>query len=51
MRFIFGIIVGVIITGMLNNRGIDLPDHLGHIINGGEVQQLGRDITHAVKKP
>jgi hypothetical protein len=49
MRHIPGFIVGVIVTGLLMNRGVNLPERLGHLINGGEVQQLGRDITHAIK--
>jgi hypothetical protein len=29
---------------------VNLPDRLGRLINGGEVQQLGKDTEHAVKK-
>jgi hypothetical protein len=50
MRFFFGFLAGVMATGLLIDRGVNLPDRLGHLINGGEVQQLGRDISHAVKK-
>ncbi|MGB8702592.1 MAG: hypothetical protein WCD18_24525 [Thermosynechococcaceae cyanobacterium] len=38
-------------TGLLIDRGVNLPDRLGRMINGNEVQQLGKDINHAVKKP
>jgi hypothetical protein len=29
---------------------VNLPDRLGRLIDGGEVQQLGKDINNAVKK-
>ena len=51
MRLVFGFLAGVIVTGLLIDRGVNLPDRLGHLINGGEVQQLGKDIGQAVKKP
>ena len=51
MRSIFGFLAGVIVTGLLIDRGVNLPDRLGRLVNGGEVQKLGRDIGHAVKKP
>jgi hypothetical protein len=51
MRFIFGFIAGVIVTGLLIDRGVNLPDRLGRLINSSEVRQLGRDIGNAVKKP
>ena len=51
MRFILGFLAGVIVTGLLIDRGVNLPDRLGHLINGGEVQQLGKDIGKAIKKP
>lgn len=50
MRFVVGFLVGVVVTGLLLDRGVNLPDRLGRLIDGGEVQQLGRDIGHAVKK-
>ena len=50
MRFILGFLVGVMATGLLIDRGVNLPDRLGHLINGGEVQRLWKDIGHAVKK-
>jgi hypothetical protein len=37
-------------TGLLIDRGINLPDRLERGINTGEVQQLWKDIGHAVKK-
>jgi hypothetical protein len=43
MRFISGFIVGVIVTGLLIDKGVNLPDRLGRLINGHEVQ-------HAIKK-
>ena len=49
MRFILGFLAGVVATGLLIDRGVNLPDRLGRIINGGEVQQLGRDIGKAIK--
>jgi hypothetical protein len=51
MKFILGFLAGVMATGLLIDRGVNLPDRLGHLINGGEVQQLVRDVTHAIKKP
>jgi hypothetical protein len=51
MKFTFGFIAGIVVTGLLIDRGVNLPDRLGRLINGGEVRQLGRDIGHAVKKP
>jgi hypothetical protein len=51
MRFVFGFFVGVVVTGLLIDRGVNLPDRLGRLINGGEVQQLWKDIGHAVKQP
>jgi hypothetical protein len=50
MRFIGGFIIGVIVTGLLIDKGVNLPDRLGRLINGHEVQQLGKDIQNAVKK-
>jgi hypothetical protein len=48
MRFILGFLVGVMLTGLLSDRGLNLPDRLGRLVNSSEVQQLGRDIGHAV---
>jgi hypothetical protein len=50
MRFVVGFLVGVVVTGLLLNRGVNLPDRLGRLLNGHEVQQLGKDINNAVKK-
>jgi hypothetical protein len=50
MRFVFGFVAGVIATGLLIDRGVNLPDRLGRVINTGEIQQLWKDIGHAVKK-
>jgi hypothetical protein len=50
MRFIFAFLVGVGVTGLLIDRGVNLPESLGRLVNIGEVQQLGEDIGHAVKK-
>jgi len=50
MRFVMGFLIGVVVTGLLLDRGVNLPDRLGRLINGGEVQQLGKDINNAVKK-
>lgn len=50
MRFVLGFLVGVMATGLLIDRGVNLPERLGRIINTGEVQQLGKDINNAVKK-
>lgn len=50
MRFVVGFLVGVVVTGLLLDRGLNLPNRLGRLINGGEVQQLGKDINNAVKK-
>lgn len=50
MRVIFGFIAGVVVTGLLIDRGVNLPERLVRLINGGEIQQLGRDIGRAVKK-
>ena len=49
MRFILGFLAGVIATGLLIDRGVNLPDRLGHLVNGSEVRQLGKDIGQAVK--
>ena len=49
MRLILAFLAGVVVTGLLIDRGVNLPDRLGRLINTGEVQQLGRDIGHAVK--
>ena len=50
LRFICGFLAGVAATGLLIDRGVNLPDRLGHLINGGEVRQLGRDINHALRQ-
>lgn len=50
MRFILGFLVGVMATGLLIDRGVNLPERLGQVVNGGEVQSLWRDIGHAVKE-
>ncbi|MGB8700208.1 MAG: hypothetical protein WCD18_12390 [Thermosynechococcaceae cyanobacterium] len=50
MRFIFGFLAGVIVTGLLIDRGVNLPDRLGRVINVSEVQKLGQDISYAVEK-
>lgn len=49
MRFVFGFLAGVMATGLLIDRGVNLPDRLGQVINMGEVQHLWKDIGHAVK--
>jgi hypothetical protein len=49
LRFIFGVLTGVIVTGLLIDRGVNLPDRLGRLVNGGEVRELGRDLGRAVK--
>jgi hypothetical protein len=49
MRFVLGVLVGVIATGLLIDRGVNLPDRLGRVVNTGEVQQLWKDINNAVK--
>ena len=51
MRFVLGFLAGVIVTGLLIDRGVNLPDRLGRLINGAEVNQLGKDIGKAVKTP
>jgi hypothetical protein len=51
MRFTLGFLVGVMATGLLIDRGVNLPDRLGRVINGSEVQHLWQDIGRAVKKP
>ena len=51
MRFVLGFLAGVVVTGLLIDRGVNLPDRLGRLINVGQVQQLGKDIGQAVKKP
>jgi hypothetical protein len=50
MRFVMGFLVGVVVTGLLIDRGVNLPERLGRLINTSEVQQLGKDINNAVKK-
>jgi hypothetical protein len=50
MKYVVGFLVGVVMTGLLLDRGVNLPDRLGRLINGGEVQQLGKDIHNAMKK-
>jgi hypothetical protein len=50
LRFIVGFLAGVAVTGLLIDRGVNLPDRLSHLINGGEVRQLGHDINHAIKR-
>jgi hypothetical protein len=49
MRFVLGVLVGVMATGLLIDRGVNLPDRLGRVVNTGEVQQLWKDINNAVK--
>lgn len=49
MRFVLGFLVGVMATGLLIDRGVNLPDRLGRVVNTGEVQQLWKDINNAVK--
>jgi hypothetical protein len=51
MRFVLGFLVGVMATGLLIDRGVNLPERLGRMINTGEVQQLGKDINRVIKKP
>ena len=50
MRFILGFLFGVVVTGLLIDRGVNLPERLGRVINTREVQQLGKDINNAVEK-
>ena len=51
MRLILAFLAGVVVTGLLIDRGVNLPDRLGGLVNTDEVQQLGKDIGQAVKKP
>jgi hypothetical protein len=50
MRFVLGFLVGVVVTGLLIDRGVNLPERLGRVVNTGEVQNLWKDINNAVKK-
>ena len=50
-NLILGFLAGVVVTGLLIDRGDNLPNRLGRLLNTSEVQQLGKDIGHAVKKP
>jgi hypothetical protein len=50
MRFVFGFFAGIIVTGLLIDSGVNLPDRLGRLINGNEVQQLGKDIGYLLKR-
>jgi hypothetical protein len=50
MRFVLGFLVGVMATGLLIDRGVNLPERLGRVVNTGEVQNLWKDINNAVKK-
>jgi hypothetical protein len=49
MKFIIGFVTGVVTTGLLIDRGVNLPERFGRVINTGEVQQLWHDIGNAVK--
>lgn len=50
MKFVIGFVAGVVVTGLLIDRGVNLPERLGRVINTGEVQQLWDDIGNAVKE-
>lgn len=50
MRFVLGFLEGVMATGLLIDRGVNLPERLGRVVNTGEVQNLWKDINNAVKK-
>jgi hypothetical protein len=50
MKFVIGFIAGVVVTGLLIDKGVNLPERLGRVINTGEVQQLWHDIGNAVKE-
>jgi hypothetical protein len=50
MKFVIGFIAGVAVTGLLIDKGVNLPERLGRVINTGEVQQLWHDIGTAVKE-
>jgi hypothetical protein len=51
MRFLTGFMVGVVAAGLLIDRGINLPDRLGRLINSDEARQLVRDVGYAIKHP
>lgn len=50
MKFVIGFVAGVVVTGLLIDRGVNLPERLGRVIDTGEVQQLWHDIGKAVKE-
>jgi hypothetical protein len=50
MKFVIGFVAGVVVTGLLIDKGVNLPERLGRVINTGEVQQLWHDIGNAVKE-
>lgn len=51
MRFFTGFLAGIAVTGLLIDRGVNLPERLGRVIDTGEIERLGDDITRAVKRP
>lgn len=44
LRNIFWFVLGVIAAGLLNDRGVDLPNRLKKLVNPAEFEQLGKDI-------
>jgi hypothetical protein len=46
-KFIFGFVVGMVISHLLLAKGIDLPQRLDQAINRDELKRLGQDIKSA----
>jgi hypothetical protein len=50
MRYIVGFIAGVLFAGLMIDRGVNLPERLGRIVNTGELQELWKDVGQAVRE-
>jgi hypothetical protein len=49
-KLFVGFLAGCFVTGLLVDRGVNLPERLGRLINTGEIQELWRDIGDAAKR-
>jgi hypothetical protein len=50
VKFLAGLIVGVVCTGLLIDRGVDLPNRIKQLINANEIERLYKDIERVIIK-
>jgi len=50
LKNIFCFALGIVVAGLLIDRGVDLPNRVKKLINPAEFERLGNDIHRTIKK-